>query len=69
MFHFSDAFIKNTCRRQLSWGVRLLRLNISLTRAGSKGLFALDNLLGRVGSVDRGYAECEVFLWQGDHVS
>ena len=25
MFHFSDA-----CRRQLSWGVRLLRLNISL---------------------------------------
>lgn len=29
-FIFLMLLLKNTCRRQLSWGVRLLRLNISL---------------------------------------
>ena len=67
MFHFSDAFIREYLPQTIELGRSFVTLEYQSTRAGSKGLFALDNLWDGFGSVDRGYAECEVFLWQDDN--
>ena len=63
MFHFSDTFIKEYLPQTIELGRSFVTLEYQSTRAGSKGLFALDNLLGRIGGVDCCHAECEILLW------
>ena len=51
MFHFSDAFIKEYLPQTIELGRSFVTLEYQSTRAGSKGLFALDNLWDRLGAL------------------
>ena len=50
MFHFSDAFIKEYLPQTIELGRSFVTLEYQSTRAGSKGLFALDNLWDGLGA-------------------
>lgn len=51
MFHFSDAFIKEYLPQTIELGRSFVTLEYQSTRAGSKGLFALDNLWDGLGAL------------------
>ena len=51
MFHFSDAFIKEYLPQTIEFGRSFVTLEYQSTRAGSKGLFALDNLWDGLGAL------------------
>ena len=51
MFHFSDAFIKEYLPQTIELGRSVVTLEYQSTRAGSKGLFALDNLWDGLGAL------------------
>ena len=51
MFHFSDAFIKEYLPHTIELGRSFVTLEYQSTRAGSKGLFALDNLWDGLGAL------------------
>ena len=49
MFHFSEPFIKEYLPQTIELGRSFVTLEYQSTRAGSKGLFALDNLWDGLG--------------------
>lgn len=51
MFHFSDKFIKEYLPVTIELGRSFVTLEYQSTRAGSKGLFALDNLWDGLGAL------------------
>lgn len=51
MFHFSDTFIKKYLPQTIELGRSFVTLEYQSTRAGSKGLFALDNLWDGLGAL------------------
>ena len=51
MFHFSDTFIKEYLPQTIELGRSFVTLEYQSTRAGSKGLFALDNLWDGLGAL------------------
>ena len=51
MFHFSDEFLKNYLPTTIELGRSFVTLEYQSTRAGSKGLFALDNLWDGLGAL------------------
>jgi len=51
MFHFSDAFIREYLPQTIELGRSFVTLEYQSTRAGSKGLFALDNLWDGLGAL------------------
>lgn len=51
MFHFSDAFVKEFLPTTIELGRSFVTLEYQSTRAGSKGLFALDNLWDGLGAL------------------
>ena len=51
MFHFSDRFIKEFLPTTIELGRSFVTLEYQSTRAGSKGLFALDNLWDGLGAL------------------
>lgn len=51
MFHFSDHFIKDYLPTTIELGRSFVTLEYQSTRAGSKGLFALDNLWDGLGAL------------------
>lgn len=51
MFHFSDTFIKDYLPTTIELGRSFVTLEYQSTRAGSKGLFALDNLWDGLGAL------------------
>ena len=51
MFHFSNAFIKEYLPQTIELGRSFVTLEYQSTRAGSKGLFALDNLWDGLGAL------------------
>ena len=51
MFHFSDKFLKEYLPTTIELGRSFVTLEYQSTRAGSKGLFALDNLWDGLGAL------------------
>lgn len=51
MFHFSDEFIKKYLPHSMELGRSFVNVQYQSTRAGSKGLFALDNLWDGLGAL------------------
>ena len=51
MFHFSETFIKEYLPQTIELGRSFVTLEYQSTRAGSKGLFALDNLWDGLGAL------------------
>ena len=51
MFHFSDEFIRDSLPYTFELGRSFVTLEYQATRAGSKGLFALDNLWDGLGAL------------------
>lgn len=51
MFHFSDQFVKEFLPMTIELGRSFVTLEYQSTRAGSKGLFALDNLWDGLGAL------------------
>lgn len=51
MFHFSDVFIKKYLPQTIELGRSFVTLEYQSTRAGTKGLFALDNLWDGLGAL------------------
>ena len=51
MFHYSDRFIKEFLPTTIELGRSFVTLEYQSTRAGSKGLFALDNLWDGLGAL------------------
>ena len=51
MFHFSDKFLKDYLPTTIELGRSFVTLEYQSTRAGSKGLFALDNLWDGLGAL------------------
>lgn len=51
MFHFSEFFIKEYLPQTIELGRSFVTLEYQSTRAGSKGLFALDNLWDGLGAL------------------
>ena len=51
MFHFSDDFVKNYLPYTIELGRSFVTLEYQSTRAGAKGLFALDNLWDGLGAL------------------
>lgn len=51
MFHFSDTFVKEFLPTTIELGRSFVTLEYQSTRAGSKGLFALDNLWDGLGAL------------------
>lgn len=51
MFHFSDRFMKDYMPYTIELGRSFVTLEYQSTRAGSKGLFALDNLWDGLGAL------------------
>lgn len=51
MFHFSDRFVKEFLPMTIELGRSFVTLEYQSTRAGSKGLFALDNLWDGLGAL------------------
>lgn len=51
MFHFSDRFVKDFLPTTIELGRSFVTLEYQSTRAGSKGLFALDNLWDGLGAL------------------
>ena len=51
MFNFSEKFLKDILRTTIELGLSFVTLEYQSTRAGSKGLFALDNLWDGLGAL------------------
>lgn len=62
MFNFSDLFIKEYLPYTIELGRSFVRLEYQTTRAGAKGLFALDNLWDGLGSLTVVYPETKHFF-------
>lgn len=62
MFHFSDKFITDYLPYTIELGRSFVRLEYQSTRAGAKGLFALDNLWDGLGALTIVYPETKYFF-------
>jgi hypothetical protein len=62
MFEFSNNFIKNYLPQTIELGRSFVRLEYQSTRAGSRGLFALDNLWDGLGALATVYPETKHFF-------
>ena len=62
MFHFSEDFIKNYLPTTVELGRSFVTLEYQSTRAGSKGLFALDNLWDGLGALTVVMPEVKYFF-------
>ena len=62
MFHFSDEFLKNYLPTTIELGRSFVTLEYQSTRAGSKGLFALDNLWDGLGALTVVMPEVKYFF-------
>ena len=70
MFNFSETFLKEYLPYTVELGRSFVTLEYQSTRAGSKGLFALDNLWDGLGALTVIKPECEVFCFgKDDNVS
>ena len=69
MFHFSDKFIKEYMPYTVELGRSFVAVEYQSTRPGSRGLFTLDNLLGRAWRADFPGERHEIFLRKNDNVS
>lgn len=62
LFHFSDAFIKEYLPKTLELGRSFVRVEYQSSRAGAKGLFALDNLWDGLGALTVVHPPMEYFF-------
>lgn len=62
LFHFSDEFLKNYLPTTIELGRSFVTLEYQSTRAGSKGLFALDNLWDGLGALTVVMPEVKYFF-------
>lgn len=62
MFHFSDEFINDYLPYTVELGRSFVTLEYQATRAGSKGLFALDNLWDGLGALSVIMPNCKYFF-------
>lgn len=62
MFHFSDEFINDYLPYTVELGSSFVTLEYQATRAGSKGLFALDNLWDGLGALSVIMPNCKYFF-------
>ena len=62
LFHFSDEFLKNYLPTTIELGRLFVTLEYQSTRAGSKGLFALDNLWDGLGALTVVMPEVKYFF-------
>lgn len=62
MFQFSDKFIKDYMPYTLELGRSFVTLEYQSSRAGAKGLFALDNLWDGLGALTVEYPELEYYF-------
>jgi hypothetical protein len=62
MFNFSQRFIQDYLPYTIELGRSFVRLEYQSTRAGSKGLFALDNLWDGLGALTKVYPETKHFF-------
>lgn len=62
MFHFSDEFINGYLPYTVELGRSFVTLEYQATRAGSKGLFALDNLWDGLGALSVIMPNCKYFF-------
>ena len=62
LFHFSDEFLKNYLPTTSELGRSFVTLEYQSTRAGSKGLFALDNLWDGLGALTVVMPEVKYFF-------
>lgn len=62
MFHFSEKFLKEYLPTTLELGRSFVTLEYQSTRAGSKGLFALDNLWDGLGALTVVMPEVKYFF-------
>ena len=69
LFSYSDMFIEDFLPYTIELGRSFVTVGYQSSIAGSKALFALDNLWDRSGRSDCDVPGHEVLLWQGNHVS
>jgi hypothetical protein len=62
MFNFSDKFIKEYLPYTIELGRSFVRIEYQSTRAGAKGLFALDNLWDGLGAITVTYPNTKHFF-------
>lgn len=62
MFHFSDTFIKDYLPYTIELGRSFVTLEYQSTRAGSKAIFALDNLWDGLGALSVIMPDCRYFF-------
>lgn len=62
MFHFSDKFIKEYLPHTIELGRSFVRLEYQSSKAGAKGLFALDNLWDGLGALIHTYPQTKHFF-------
>lgn len=62
MFHFSEEFINDYLPYTIELGRSFVTLEYQATRAGSKGLFALDNLWDGLGALSIIMPNCKYFF-------
>lgn len=62
LFHFSDTFINEYLPKTLELGRSFVRVEYQSSRAGAKGLFALDNLWDGLGALTVVHPQMEYFF-------
>lgn len=69
MFKFSDKFLNDYLPKTIELGRSFVTLEYQSTRAGSKGLFALDNLWDGLGALTVIMPDVKYFFGKSNHVS